>query len=114
MVTIYKNYKLLLRTSYSLSKKWTFDLFVNRAFSRGQCFKTHVTRLSLGAQVHRAKSIDYRRQQALLRHRQAGGVHPINDVGVRLHPRAAPFKEDAQETFQADLHGEVAQEHRLE
>jgi len=87
-------------------KKWTCDPPMHRAFSRRQAFETHANRLALIPQVHRAQPVDHRRQQALIRNGQTGGVHPIDDLGVRLHPRTAPRKEDVQKTVQAHLHGE--------
>ena len=57
---------LLVRTSDSLSKKWTGDPPMYRAFSRGQSFETHTNWFALIPQIHGAQPGDHRREQALI------------------------------------------------
>src|SRR5215831_7982711 len=87
-------------------KKWTCDPPMHRAFSRRQAFEAYVNRFALLSQVHGAKPVDHRRQQALIRSGQAGSVNPIDHLGVRHHPSAATLKEDVQDTVQTHLPGE--------
>src|SRR5215831_17601227 len=92
-------------------KKWTGDPPMYRAFSRRQSFETHANWFTLIPPVHSAQPVDHRREQALISSGHASGANPIDHLGVRLHPSAAPRKEEGQETVQAYLHSEGPHEH---
>ena len=92
-------------------EKWPYDLPMNRVWSGRRGFEADLNRFALIPQVHRTQPCDDLHQQAVIRPRSAGGVDPIDDLGVCHHTSAAALKEDFQETIQAHFHGEEAKEY---
>ncbi len=85
-----------------------------RAASRRHIFEANTNRFPLIPDVHRTKPVDNLGEEASIRHGEPGGVDPIHDLGVRLHPSAAGLKEQVQEHLQAHLRLESHQQRAQE
>src|SRR5919108_6417671 len=92
-----------LNALLTASEKWTFDLSMMRAASRRHVFEANTNRFALIPDVQRTKPIDNLGEDASIRHGEPGGVAPIHDLRVRLHPSTAALKEKVQAHLHAHL-----------